>query len=138
MKSNIVMTFGTFDGLHPGHKYYLDQARKYGDHLVTVVARDITVEKIKGRSAQYREKKRQQLLQATEWSDEVVLGSIEDPYSVLLQYRPIVLCFGYDQHSFNDDRLIAFLRKHDLHPEVIVLEPLEPHRYKSSLIQATR
>jgi FAD synthetase len=42
-----VMTFGTFDRLHPGHEYYLSEARKYGDCLITVVARDKTVVDIK-------------------------------------------------------------------------------------------
>ena len=45
--SKIVMTFGTFDHLHPGHIYYLSEARKYGDYLITVVARDKTTGTLK-------------------------------------------------------------------------------------------
>ena len=44
-----VMAFGTFDGLHPGHLNFLKQARRLGDSLVVVVARDANVRKIKGR-----------------------------------------------------------------------------------------
>jgi FAD synthetase len=47
MKKKVVMTFGTFDMFHPGHRYYLSEARKEGDVLVVIVARDITVEKLK-------------------------------------------------------------------------------------------
>ena len=43
-----VMAFGTFDVLHPGHHFYLEQARKLGDNLVVVVARDANVKKLKG------------------------------------------------------------------------------------------
>ncbi|HLC71304.1 MAG TPA: adenylyltransferase/cytidyltransferase family protein, partial [Candidatus Nanoarchaeia archaeon] len=35
-----VMCFGTFDILHPGHLHYLQQAKKYGDYLMVVIARD--------------------------------------------------------------------------------------------------
>ncbi|MEI6711388.1 MAG: adenylyltransferase/cytidyltransferase family protein [bacterium] len=41
------MTFGTFDRFHPGHEYYLREAKKLGDTLITIVARDNTVERIK-------------------------------------------------------------------------------------------
>jgi len=43
----LVMTFGTFDRFHPGHEYYLREAKKLGDSLLTVIARDVTVIKIK-------------------------------------------------------------------------------------------
>lgn len=39
-KFNRVMVFGVFDGLHPGHRAFLRQARKKGDKLIVVVARD--------------------------------------------------------------------------------------------------
>ena len=38
-----VLVFGTFDGLHEGHKDFLRQAKQYGDHLTVVVGRDSTV-----------------------------------------------------------------------------------------------
>jgi cytidyltransferase-like protein len=33
--------------VHKGHKYYLKEAKKYGDILITIVARDSTIEKVK-------------------------------------------------------------------------------------------
>jgi glycerol-3-phosphate cytidylyltransferase-like family protein len=44
---HVVMTFGTFDYFHPGHKAYLKEAKQYGDYLITIVARDETVKHIK-------------------------------------------------------------------------------------------
>jgi len=35
-----VMATGVFDLLHPGHLYFLTEARKHGDELIVVVARD--------------------------------------------------------------------------------------------------
>jgi len=45
MKKTLV--FGTFDILHPGHEYFLKEAKRHGDQLVVVVARDLTVKQVK-------------------------------------------------------------------------------------------
>jgi len=42
-----VMASGTFDLLHMGHIYYLKEAKKYGNKLSVVIARDTTVRKLK-------------------------------------------------------------------------------------------
>src|SRR5207245_1761445 len=42
-----VMATGVFDLLHPGHVYFLREARKLGDELWVVVARDSTARKFK-------------------------------------------------------------------------------------------
>ncbi len=42
------MAFGTFDLIHPGHIYYLREARKCADELVVVVACDENVKDEKG------------------------------------------------------------------------------------------
>lgn len=73
-KKKVVLTFGTFDRLHLGHQYYLSQAREYGDVVVTIVARDSTVLRVKGRLPRYDEQTRLHNLQAMNRSDEVVLG----------------------------------------------------------------
>ena len=38
-----VVATGTFDILHPGHVLYLSEARKLGDELYVIVARDSTI-----------------------------------------------------------------------------------------------
>lgn len=46
MKKNVkVMVFGTFAVLHPGRLYFFNQAKKHGDKLIAVVARDVNVKK---------------------------------------------------------------------------------------------
>ncbi len=42
-----VMATGVFDLLHLGHVYFLSEAKKLGDELVVVVARDSTARKFK-------------------------------------------------------------------------------------------
>jgi len=46
-KEKIVLVFGTFDGLHDGHRFFLTEARKLGDRLIASVATDEIVERIK-------------------------------------------------------------------------------------------
>jgi FAD synthetase len=38
-----VLATGTFDLLHPGHLFYLEQSKALGDELVVIVARDANV-----------------------------------------------------------------------------------------------
>jgi cytidyltransferase-like protein len=57
-----VMVFGTFDGLHPGHESLFAQAREHGDWVIVVVARDRTVQEVKGRLPLRDEADRQVIL----------------------------------------------------------------------------
>ncbi len=42
------MIFGTFDGLHDGHRFFIDSAKKHAGQLIIVVATDGSVLHIKG------------------------------------------------------------------------------------------
>ena len=69
-----VMAFGTFDILHPGHLFYLAQAKKLGNKLIVIVARDNTVKRVKIRPPEHNENERLKKVQAQEYVDEAVLG----------------------------------------------------------------
>lgn len=124
------MVFGTFDTLHPGHLSFFKQARKYGDYLTIVVARDINVKKIKGRLPKNNEKVRIKRLKAKKTADKVILGQIRDPYKVIRLERPNIICLGYDQRSFDKN-----LKKLFPKIKVIRLKSYKPNIYKSSLIR---
>lgn len=130
----LVMTFGTFDRFHPGHEYYLREAKKLWDTLITVVARDSTVMTIKWKKPRDTEWERLKNITDSWLCDIVVLGSNLDPYEVLLAYCPDILCFWYDQKSFNGESLNQFLISHSLTPRIITLDPFEPEKWKSSLL----
>mgnify|MGYP002346093149 CR=1 FL=1 len=127
-----VMTFGTFDLLHPGHLYYLSEAKKLWDYLITVVARDSTVENIKKKKPRESEAIRLKNVCDCEYVDEALLGSETDHYAVIFEKKPDILCFGYDQRSFNDYRLQEYLQLHHLNPQILILPPFEPEKWKSS------
>ena len=46
-QNKTVLTFGTFDIFHPGHLHYLKEAKKHGNCLIVIIARDTTVQRIK-------------------------------------------------------------------------------------------
>jgi len=123
-----VMCFGTFDKLHPGHLSYLKQARKYGDKLVVVVARDQNVIKIKGRLPREDEKARLKKVVNSELADKVVLGQMEDRLSVVKKYKPDVVCLGYDQEVSLDELKKVFKGK------IVRCRAYKNDIYKSSLI----
>ncbi len=129
-----VMCFGTFDVLHAGHKFYLTEARKLGDYLVVVVARDDTVKEVKKRQPLHSENERVRNLQQLGITDKVVLGYSGDKLKIVEEEKPDVICLGYDQ-TFFTDKIKEKLQQRALKVEVVRLPAYKPEVYKSSLIK---
>jgi len=128
---HLVMGFGTFDAIHPGHLFYLNELKKLGDELLIVIARDVNVERMKGKRAHHNEDDRLQAVIETGLADRVILGDKKDFLKVIRGHKPDVLGFGYDQ-QVNIDELKAQFP----HTEMVRLKSHEPHKYRSSLIKA--
>lgn len=129
-----VMTFGTFDLLHPGHEYFLKQAKKFGNYLIVIIARDKTVKKVKGKLPRHSEKQRQLAVKALNLADKVVLGAVGDKYRLIRKYRPDIIALGYDQTAFVN-QLKKKVKSFNLKTKVIRLKPYRPNQYKTSLIK---
>jgi len=86
-----VLVFGTFDIFHEGHRYFLNQAKKQGDFLRVVVARDETVFQVKNKKSLNDEQQRLEKIKNSGLVDEAVLGSLEDKYAVVKDYAPDVI-----------------------------------------------
>jgi FAD synthetase len=91
-----VMATGVFDLLHPGHLYFLTEAKKLGDELVVVVARDQTARRLK-REPYVPEQLRREMVESLKPVDRAVLGSTTDIYSTVVELRPDIIALGYDQ-----------------------------------------
>jgi len=130
-----VMVFGTFDIFHLGHRNFLKQARKWGDFLIVVIARDKTVLKVKKQRPAYNEKERLRIVQESDLADKVISGNLKDKYAVIEKYRPDVICLGYDQKFFVDD---LESRLKDAGLRKILIERMRPYKeniYKSSKLK---
>ncbi|MGI0055013.1 MAG: adenylyltransferase/cytidyltransferase family protein [Thermoplasmata archaeon] len=91
-----VMATGVFDLLHPGHVYFLTEARRLGDELVVVVARDQTARRLK-HEPYVPEVIRRQMVEALKPVDRAILGSTTDIYQTVVDLQPQIIALGYDQ-----------------------------------------
>jgi len=128
------MCFGTFDFLHLGHLNYFEQAKKYGDYLIVVIARDSTKQKQK-KEILFAEEERRQLVQALRIVDEAVLGDHQDHYKIISEKNPDIICLGYD-HSISEETLQEELQRRSLSPQIVRASPFQPTAQKSSRLRA--
>ncbi len=96
-----VMTSGVFDILHPGHLFYLEEARALGDELYVVVATDNTARNRKHEPIN-TEDMRLRMVQALKPVDESFLGYDGDIYKIVLEIKPDIIAIGHDQKHTPD------------------------------------
>ena len=122
-----VMLFGTFDVLHPGHLHYLRDGQSRGK-MIVVIARDENVRRIKGFMPERSERIRKAAVEKEFPDATVTLGDPEDFLVPVREHAPDLILLGYDQ------RLPPGINEKDL-PPIERAEPLEPEKYKSSLLR---
>lgn len=106
-KDNIVLASGVFDLVHYGHVYFLQGAKRAGGkntRLIVVVARDKTIEKMKGRPPVLPEDQRRAIVEALKPVDKAILGHEEfDVSKMLKDIKPNIVAVGYDQTEIESD-----------------------------------
>lgn len=127
------MCFGTFDLLHLGHIYYLEQAKKFGDYLIVVVARDATKQK-QGKAVLFSEHERMRIVGSLKVVDKVVLGNTDDFFKIIVEEKPHVLCLGYDQF-ISPEQLRKKMKELNVACAVHHIGSYKPKRHKSSILK---
>jgi len=117
-----VMATGVFDLLHPGHVYFLTEAKKLGDELVVVVARDQTARRLK-HETYVPEHMRREMVEALKPVDRAVLGSTTDIYETVVNERPSIIALGYDQ-VWNEREVEAECARRGTPVKVVRIGPL--------------
>ena len=115
----IVMATGVFDIIHPGHIYFLEEARKLGDELIVVVTRDSVASREKHPPI-LPEEARVRIVSSLKPVDRAYLGYEDDMYRIVEEIRPDVIALGFDQR-WDEERLREELRKRGLEVEVVRL-----------------
>ena len=131
----IVLASGVFDLLHLGHVKFLEEAKKAGGKnawLLVIVARDSTVQRMKGRKPVMNENQRRALVESLRVVDEAVLGLEDfDIGDVIERTKPDVIALGYDQMKM-EQQVCAYVNKHGLGVKIIRLGKFENDKLSSS------
>lgn len=139
-ESYTAVVFGVFDLLHPGHVSFLKQARKKGNELIVVVARDAAVKKLKKKEPHYSERERvAHIRKEFPRGVRVVLGDKRmGAYGAIKRYQPDVICVGYDQRALKAD--LQQRMQDGLLPRmrIVRLRPHKPRTFHTALLRRKR
>jgi FAD synthetase len=124
-----VVATGTFDILHTGHLYYLEQSRLLGDELYVIVARDANV-KHKPRPI-VPEDQRLKMVAALKPVDHAVAGDLHDMFRPVREIQPDVITIGFNQH-FDEQKLKTELLAREIAAEVVRIGRYAGDTYCSS------
>ncbi len=117
------MATGTFDIIHPGHGYYLEESKKVGGDdakLVVVIARDSTV-RARKRIPVVDENQRLEVVKMLKPVDEACLGSEIDMFKVVERIKPDIITIGSDQ-NYNIADLKKELLKRNIEVEIVKIK----------------
>ncbi len=130
-----VLAFGTFDGIHPGHLYYLEKAKEQGKELTVVIARDLNIKKIKGKKPILKEEERRYLIQSLKPVDKTVFGLKKgNKFEIVKRLKPDVIVLGYDQKP-SVKELKKELKKMKIKAEIKRINSWDSKRFKSSKLK---
>jgi FAD synthetase len=131
----IVLASGVFDLLHLGHVKFLEEAKHAGGEnaeLIVVIARDNTVEDIKGRKPIMPENQRRTLVESLKVVDVAVLGfenmNIEE---AVTKIKPDIIALGYDQEKMVQN-VEAYLKMRNLPVQIVRVGKFEADALDSS------
>lgn len=99
---------------------------------MVVVARDSSIERIKGRPPIFNEDKRLKLISGLRVVDYAQLGNEGiEPFQVILELRPDHIVLGYDQ-VINDQPLFDFIEEFNINVKIHRLPKFESGDLSSS------
>lgn len=131
----VVIASGVFDLLHLGHVKFLEEAKKTGGEnaeLIVVIARDNTVEKMKGRKPIMSEDQRRALVESLKVVDIAVLGFENlDIGEVITKIKPDIIALGYDQQEMIRN-VTEYIGKKKLSAKVVKIGKFEEDALDSS------
>ena len=88
-----VLVGGCFNVIHPGHIYFLKQAKKLGDELIIILTNDENNKKPYALPA----KERKKMLESLNIADKILIGHLKDKAKIVEKVKPFIIALGYDQ-----------------------------------------
>lgn len=136
-KKKKVMIFGTFDGLHPGHKFFIRESARIGIELIVVLSSDNYIQSMKKTKPINLYARRKALLDECSEVNYVIPADKElGSFHVLEREKPTVICLGHDQTALKDS-LELWLNSHlsFVKPEIVVIAPYKRDLYSSTQLR---
>ncbi|MCL2134654.1 MAG: FAD synthase [Candidatus Bathyarchaeota archaeon] len=131
----IVLASGVFDLLHLGHVRYLEQAKHAGGKnavLIVIIARDSTVEKIKGIKPIMPEDQRKVLVESLKIVDQAILGYKDMAIDEMVnEIKPDIIALGYDQQAMAQN-VKVYLNTHNSQIQLVRIDKFEADTLDSS------
>ncbi|MBI2473567.1 adenylyltransferase/cytidyltransferase family protein [Candidatus Uhrbacteria bacterium] len=119
-----VLVFGTFDGIHPGHEFFLRSAKSRGTDLFVGVARDTHVITLKGHKPRSSEQKRLENIQKLPYVDQTFLcDEILGTFESVETYEPDIIILGHDQVEL-EKTLISWMSQKDLYIPIVRIKKI--------------
>jgi len=132
MKKKTVMAFGSFDGLHDGHHFFISEIKKIGDRIIVVIPPDKIIEQIKKRLPRFKLEERVSVFKTKYPEIKIVVGDNKlGKWSAIKKFKPSIVALGYDQHSLKEALENSGIKPM---PKIMVIDSHKPDIFKSSLI----
>jgi FAD synthetase len=94
-----VLVFGTFDKLHDGHLYFLNEAKKFGDLYVSVSSDESALQR-KGKNPIHNVRERIEAIKALGIAKDVSEGDKTlNSWTAIKEVKPDVIALGFDQYG---------------------------------------
>jgi len=133
-KLKTVMVFGVFDGVHDGHLYFFDEAKKHGNRLIAVVTRDQAAFRLKNRPPKMGlEKRLEEVAKCKAVSEAIAGDNTEGIWEVAWKYKPDIIAVGYDQEKLHH-ALLRDKENFSWPVEIVTIKPHEPDKFHSSIL----
>ena len=134
-KQSIVLASGAFDLVHYGHVHFLKEAKKAGGRnarLIVIIARDKTVEKLKGKSPVIPENQRRAVIESLKPVDEAFLGYEDMSFiDAIHKLKPSIIAVGYDQEKIEEE-VSEIIEKLGLDVKIVKIDRFGPLELSSS------
>ena len=132
-----VLAFGTFDLLHPGHEFFLSEARKLGDRLLVSMPADADVMYLKRKPPGHTFSVRSAAVKETGLVDDIFASDPPEAhgtFSLVERAAPDIIALGYDQQALGT-ALEEWKTRYQKSVELVTLPAYQPERYKTSLLR---
>jgi len=92
--TKLVTCNGCFDGLHPGHLFFLGFCRGLGSELIVGINHDDYILQAKKRNPYYSQEERSKALLSLGFVNRVVVFEEDTPNEMLRKLKPSIHCTG--------------------------------------------